>query len=358
MPTPVLTLRHKFPTPVRGKTLNQQRSISDHKVWENGNLVVEIGKIDHNLTKEAVTRGPVAIEFEYSCLRISMRHYRSKKCFPGYVQTRSTAGDRRISNMVTSNGCREQYPVYSRHCSGDQWVNVRKGSRPERNVFYSTKPVHCNNKFSVLGKDEYMYHQRDLCRKSNGRSYSRDYRRDSDVHFLPNQRCNSKKLNYMDKTSFKGDDRKHHIKSHSPVFKKACKSKIFKKKINDTLQVQRNLLCHQVKPELLHKIQDVHKELNQLVGAKKPSRVLTADSTDFEKDQTLSTLVNMLDKFMDVGLSHRARQKYLCKWCLYSGNSYCRVKKYTDKSQHIKSYMKRGNQHYQRFKNMLKSFSY
>ena len=98
MPTPVLTLRHKFLTPVRGKTLNRQRSISDHKVRENGNLVVEIGKIDHNLTKEAVTRGPVAIEFEYSCLRISMRHYRSKKCFPGYVQTRSTAGDRRISN--------------------------------------------------------------------------------------------------------------------------------------------------------------------------------------------------------------------------------------------------------------------
>ena len=98
MPTPVLTLRHKFPTPVCGKTLNRQRSISDHKVRENGNLVVEIGKIDHNLTKEAVTRGPVAIEFEYSCLRISMRHYCSKKCFPGYVQTRSTAGDRRISN--------------------------------------------------------------------------------------------------------------------------------------------------------------------------------------------------------------------------------------------------------------------
>ena len=29
-----------------------------------------------------------------------MRHYRSKKCFPGYVQTRSTAGDRRISNII------------------------------------------------------------------------------------------------------------------------------------------------------------------------------------------------------------------------------------------------------------------
>ena len=66
-------------------------------------------------------------------------------------------------------------------------------------------------------------------------------------------------------------------------------------------------------------------------------------SEDFKKDKTLSALVNLLDEFMNVGLSETARQKYLCKWCLYTGNPYFRVQSHTKYHYNDKSFVPNKN---------------
>ena len=93
------------------------------------------------------------------------------------------------------------------------------------------------------------------------------------------------------------------------------------------------MLSDQVKSELFMKIKSVHKELNKLVCKKNPIQVMSTDMSDICQEQSLQALVYLLDNLMNAGLSNCAWKQYLCKWCLYTGNSFHRVNKSVHKDR-------------------------
>ena len=74
---------------------------------------------------------------------------------------------------------------------------------------------------------------------------------------------------------------------------------------------------------------------------------MSTDMSDICQNCSLQALVNLLDNLMNAGLSNCAWKEYLCKWYLYTGNSFHGVNKsvYKNKNDIV---MKEQSKHLQK----------
>ena len=204
------------------------------------------------------------------------------------------------------------------------------------------KPVFVENKYSVLDYDSMPDQRRVYPIRFNKECRNKVKNDNKSCHFnkkkySSNDKNRRKKNQYyqeksfisvnhksgnLDKTFVKDFTKKSWNRQGMVPRRQDKKNIVSKKKICDSLKVKHFMLNEQVKPELFMKIKSVHKELNKLVRKKNPVRVMSSDVSNICQDCSLQALVSLLDNLMNAGLSNRAWKEYLCKWCLYTGNSF------------------------------------